>query len=99
MTRTVDLEDRLPTNYRAMNPVLSRRPVYAPGPRTAILVRCTVSEAEEIREAARRRELPINAFVLQGLKRVWSVQTNPSIRPTEAATEVPAKALVVAANS
>jgi hypothetical protein len=75
MARTTAVEDRLATtmNYLAMNPVLSRRPVNGPGPRTALLVRCSSAEAEQIREGAKQRELTINAFVLQGLKRVWTV--------------------------
>jgi uncharacterized protein (DUF1778 family) len=87
VTRAVETEDRLftkLTNYRSMNAVLSRRAMIAPGPRTAILVRCSVSEADRIRGAAKRREIPINAFVLQGLKRAWSVQVAPPSLPTPA---------------
>jgi hypothetical protein len=47
------------TDYRSMNSVLSRRALITPGPRTALLVRCSIAEAERIREAAKRRELPI----------------------------------------
>jgi hypothetical protein len=41
-------------------------------PRTAILVRCSVEEAERVRQAAHRRSIPINAFVLGALKMIWS---------------------------
>src|ERR1700743_1340721 len=47
---------RSPTSSRVM------------GPRGAILVRCTVTEAEQIRETARTRQMPINAFVFCALK-------------------------------
>jgi len=90
MTRAVDTEDRLftkLTNYRSMNAVLSRRAMIGAGTRTAILVRCSVSEADRIRGAAKRREIPINAFVLQGLKRAWAVQGVPTpIVPIEDAS-------------
>jgi uncharacterized protein (DUF1778 family) len=47
---------------------LKRRSSTVSGERTAILVRCDVTQAERIREAARRRDIPINAFILQALK-------------------------------
>jgi hypothetical protein len=78
--RGVETEDKLFSKlnrYSALNQVLSRRAVMSPGPRTAILVRCAVDEANRIREAAQRREIAINAFVLQALKRAWSVQATP----------------------
>jgi uncharacterized protein (DUF1778 family) len=90
MTRTLQFEDKLLsklTDYRSMNSVVSRRALVAPGPRTALLVRCSIAEAERIREAARRREIPINAFVLQGLKRVWDIHTHPPIQPAEMASQ------------
>src|SRR5215813_15258445 len=80
MVRAVEVEDRLFTKmnrYSAMNQVLSRRALITPGPRTAILVRCNTEEADRIREAAHRRDIAINAFVLQGLRRAWSVQMTP----------------------
>jgi hypothetical protein len=40
-------------------------------PRTAILVRCSVEQADLIRSEAGKRKLPINAFVLRSLKRAW----------------------------
>lgn len=79
MRRAIQIEDRLYNSlnrYRSMNQVLSRRNLIGSGPRTAVLVRCEVAEAQSIREAARRRDMPINAFVLHALKRVWSAQAN-----------------------
>jgi hypothetical protein len=55
------------------------------GSRSAILVRCTVTEAEQIREAARRHEMPINAFILGVLKGAWSSRPiRPPLRSIEA---------------
>jgi uncharacterized protein (DUF1778 family) len=85
MMSTLQTEDTLfarLTDYRSMNSVSSRRALIAPGPRTALLVRCSIAEAKRVREAAKRREIPINAFVLQGLKRVWDIQTRHPIQPT-----------------
>ena len=59
------------TDYRSES---LRRSQVVPGERTAILVRCDVAEAERIREVARRRDIPINAFILQALKSDWDQQ-------------------------
>jgi uncharacterized protein (DUF1778 family) len=91
--RVVEIDDRLfakLTNFRTTNQFLSRRALISPGARTAILVRCGVVEAERIREAARRRDLPINAFVLQSLRRAWTAEMKPPVlsAPNEAALQV-----------
>ncbi len=88
--RVVEIDDRLfakLSTLRSTNQLLSRRALITPGARTAILVRCDVAEAERIREAARRRDLPINAFVLQSLKRAWTAEMKPPVlsAPNEAA--------------
>ena len=57
----------------------ARRPKNAFVPRTAILVRCNVAEAKRIREAARRSAIPINAFVLQAVKRCWKNSPSRSV--------------------
>jgi uncharacterized protein (DUF1778 family) len=91
MIRAIDIEDRLfakLTGFRSTNQMMSRRALIAPGARTAILVRCNVDEAGRIREAARRRDLPINGFILRALKRVWAVDTNPRPAPS-VMTEAP----------
>ena len=90
--RSIEVEDRLFAKmnaYSSLNQVISRKALIAPGPRTAILVRCSTEEAERIRGAARRRDIPINAFVLQSLKRAWSVQIAPP-RGLAASASVPA---------
>jgi hypothetical protein len=91
MFTNVEAEDRLlasPPNYHTTDSVLSRRAPIAPGPRTALLVRCSVAEATKLREAARRGEFSINAFVLQGIKRVWVVQNGRSVQRTDISSGV-----------
>ena len=83
--RAIQVEDRLFSTispYSNMNRTLSRRALIAPGTRTAILVRCETTEAERIRESARRRDIAINAFVLEGLRRSWNVQMAPPVMQT-----------------
>jgi hypothetical protein len=83
--RAVELEDRLyvKTRHSESDQIVSRKALIEPGPRTAILVRCEDAEAQRIREAARRRDVPINAFVLQSLRRARHVPTMPpSIEPS-----------------
>lgn len=74
--RALAVEDNLfarltPYRYAFLNRVQARTATRAPGPRTAVLVRCSVDEAARIRLAARRRELSISGFVLQILHRFW----------------------------
>jgi uncharacterized protein (DUF1778 family) len=88
--RAVEIEERLLSRmnpYSVANQIVSRKSLLGAGPRTAILVRCSTSEADRIREAARRRDLPINAFVLMALRRSWASELKP---PTlNAASEAP----------
>lgn len=44
------------------------------GPRTAMLIRCSKEEANQIRTAAKRRSTTISAFVLYALHGAWEVQ-------------------------
>ena len=44
-----------------------------PGPRTTMLLRCSVPEADRIRLAAKTRSATISSFVLQSLRRSWGV--------------------------
>ena len=82
MGRAIEIEDRLLAKinpYSPINQTFSRKSLTGEGPRTAILVRCSILEAERIREAARRRDFPINGFVLQALKRSWASELHPPI--------------------
>jgi len=58
-----------------------RRPsspvVRQPGPRTAVLVRCSRSEAMQIRATAKRKQLTISGYILQALRRSWAATVAP----------------------
>ncbi len=56
--------------------------------RTAILVRCSVEDGERVRQAAQRRSIPINAFVLRALKMIWSQDSGPALLDAVPMTEV-----------
>src|SRR5215467_632189 len=76
LLRALTLEERLAarlSDFQRLNRVLARTPVRSPGVRTAILVRCTVDEANRIRAAARRRDTTISGFVLHCLHRSWDI--------------------------
>lgn len=63
-------------SMRRLNRTLSRAPIRGPGPRTAILLRCSTEESERIRRAARMRAITISGFVLHSLKRSWEIEAN-----------------------
>jgi hypothetical protein len=52
---------------------IDRRNTRASGTRTALLIRCSILEADQIRIAARRKEMSINLFALDCLRRSWNV--------------------------
>jgi uncharacterized protein (DUF1778 family) len=82
MERALRIEDKLATHmsgYRTFNRTLARTPLRVPGPRTAILVRCYVDQADRIRAAAARRDTTVSAFVLHSLRTAWNVAQG---RPT-----------------
>lgn len=65
--------------FQDVNRTLSRIPLRAPGPRTTVLVRCTIEEAKQIRMAAKRRQASISGFISHSLRRFWEVAKG---RPT-----------------
>lgn len=70
--RSVDMEERLSPRQigpRVPNRSVQKSPVGMARPRTAILVRCSATEATRIRAAAGKRWMPISRFILQCLKR------------------------------
>jgi hypothetical protein len=82
------LAARLP-RIRDFNHVTARRAaIRPPGPRTAVLIRCTAGEGRRIRFAATRREVSISAFVLESLRRSWNVR-GPVHPPAATPTETP----------
>lgn len=48
--------------------------IRAPGPRTAILVRCSAEEAARIRAGAQQRGATISGYVLRALTRSWKIK-------------------------
>jgi hypothetical protein len=70
----VEADSRLFSNrsHTPLNELVTKRSATAPSRRTAVLVRCAAAQAGRIREAARRRDISINAFVLLALKSAWS---------------------------
>lgn len=88
LRRGLALEDKLfaklsPYRYFSFNRVLAQTVLRAPGPRTAVLVRCSAEEAKRIRLAASRREIPISSFVLQVLHRSWDATAKVAITHPE----------------
>jgi uncharacterized protein (DUF1778 family) len=61
------------SRFREFNQAAARTPLRPPGPRSAILLRCSVEEAKQIRVAAERRQTTISGFVLHALRRSWKV--------------------------
>jgi uncharacterized protein (DUF1778 family) len=69
------------SRFREFNQAAARTPLRPPGPRSAILLRCSVEEAKQIRVAAGRRQTTISGFVLHALRRSWKVtEETPSRR-------------------
>lgn len=84
VVRSLEAEEALSARLRNSLHIWHRNPsqtrVRMPGPRTAILVRCSIDEATRIRAAAARREITISGFVLHSLRRAWNVRdAGPSI--------------------
>src|SRR5215472_3332744 len=75
--RFVDFEETLLArvgNFRGLNRSLSRTPMRSPGPRTTVLLRCSIEESDRIRRAAEMRDTTVCGFVLHCLKRSWGVK-------------------------
>jgi len=59
---------------------LSRRP---PGPRTTMLLSCSIEDAQKIRDTAKRKETTMSGLVLHALSLAWSIpdgKTAPLMR-------------------
>ena len=70
--RSVDMQEKLSPERAGpwvANRSLQKGPAGPRGPRTAILIRCSTTEATRIRAAAGKRWMPISRFILQCLKR------------------------------
>ena len=61
------------SRFQEFNRLSIRAPARPPGPRTAILLRCSEDEAKRIRATAERRQTTISGFVLHAIRRSWKV--------------------------
>jgi uncharacterized protein (DUF1778 family) len=78
LSRVLAIEEALRTRsrrFQELNRLRSFVTVRPLGPRTAVLLRCSVEEANEIRAAAARRESTISGFVLRSLHRAWNARS------------------------
>lgn len=83
--RAAAIEERIAAQIPrlpALNRVHARTSFRPIGQRTAILIRCTVDEANRIRGVANRKQMMINGFVLHCLHRSWDVQMHKTISTT-----------------
>ena len=73
----VEFEERLASRLlayqSAINLQLAWRPKPPRGPRTTIMLRCSMEDSRRIRTAAARRDTTISAFIRSCLRRSWSV--------------------------
>jgi hypothetical protein len=87
--KVMSVDDRIFAKLRyhqSLEGTFKREPSLSP--RTAILVRCNVEEGDQIRQAARRRSIALNAYVLRALKMVWSQTFAPTLLDASQVTEV-----------
>jgi len=86
--RAAAIEERFAAQMpplQELSRVRTRTPLRLIGQRTAILIRCTVYEANRIRGVANRRQMTISGFVLQCLHRSWDLQMGKTISTTRPA--------------
>jgi hypothetical protein len=76
LTRAIDFEERLFRSHTSLSALTSSECTVekTSGPRTAILLRCTVEEAARIRAAAKQRHASISGFAVHCLRRSWMMQ-------------------------
>jgi len=76
--RAVEFEERIMARGGAVtfNRTLYAATVRTPGPRTAILLRCSKNESERIRRASKIRDVTISGFVVHAIRSSWNVERN-----------------------
>lgn len=70
--RSLQIDERVSLGGRDRSVYFT--PMSVPGPRSAILVRCSIAEARGIRAAAKQRKTGISSYVLHTLRRTWDVK-------------------------
>jgi hypothetical protein len=71
MERSLWVEETFGKGFRPFLPQPFLKSVRPAGSEAALFLRCSVSEAERIREAAARRNMSISRFVIFSLERQW----------------------------
>jgi hypothetical protein len=71
--RTEDWLFQKLAQFESFNRTLGKPRTRSHGPRTALLIRCTIGEVKRIRAAAARRQIGISDFVVHSLRQVWTV--------------------------
>ena len=82
--RAVGFEEVLFARFKRIDTlkrILFGRPLRLPGPRTALLLRCSTEESKRIRAVAKNRETTISAFVLWSLRRSWDTAEQVPLVP------------------
>jgi uncharacterized protein (DUF1778 family) len=74
LIRAVAIEERTIAGGVSFDRSLYIGSIRAPGPRTAVLLRCSKVESERIRQIAKIRGLTISGFVLFSLRRSWAIE-------------------------
>ena len=74
--RAVQFEENLISRDPTLRRFLYDAAIRVPGPRTAILLRCSKDESERIRRVAQIRGVTISGLVLYSIRRSWEIQQN-----------------------
>lgn len=67
------------TRFKVFERDFDRRATRTFGTRTALLIRCSILEADQIRNAARRREMSISSFAMHCLRQAWNIGQTLSV--------------------
>ena len=77
--RAVDFEERILSKNGGLYAFGSTGTLARPpGPRTALLLRCSTEESERIRRAAKTTDSTISGFVVYSLKLSWAAEDRRS---------------------
>jgi uncharacterized protein (DUF1778 family) len=79
--RAVNFEETILARSGRLHAFMGTRP-RPPGPRTALLLRCSTEESERIRRAAKMTDSTISGFVLYALRLSWAARYGRSRSPS-----------------